>query len=392
MKLSAQQKKIFLTLLFIGTFANMDKSMIGLTVLQIGNDFDLLPSQTSIILSVFYISFIAITLPGGWFVDRFGYKKFTVAALTVLTLFTFVFSLPSSLALLAFLRLMVGFGQAGYTTGSPKIISENFTKEQSGTVLSIVLATAGVGGVLAYSLGSALININWRMAYWVLTALFLVALLMMIFFVPEKKQEKSNAPKVSFVAGWKSRNTLVLALGMLFNNLVAVALLSWLPSVLTANFGMTTGQISLILIGNSVIMAISIAGAGILVNKYFAGKEKLFILTTSICTGVALIIFISSSNMTLTIILLYLITILSMAAFTGFLGLPYKVISMSIIGSSFAVINIGAFIGGIISPLIIGNLVTAAGGSFYTGYIAMAVAIVISGLSPLLLGKSEQTA
>ena len=115
-----------------------------------------------------------------------------------------------------------------------------------------------------------------------------------------------------------------------------------------------------------------------------------FIVTTSIITAICLVVFISSTNMVLTLAMLYLITLFSMAAFTGFLGLPYRCISISIIGSSFAVINIGAFVGGFVSPLIIGNLVTASGGSFYSAYIAMAIGILISGLSILLLGKSEQ--
>lgn len=393
MNLTSQQKKTLFTLLFIGSISSLDKSMMGLTVMAVGEEFSLLPNQTSIILSVFYIGYIAITLPGGWFVDRFGYKKFVVSSLVILVIFSFCFSLPSSLALLACARLFVGVGHAGYTNGSPKIINENFIGKQKASIQSIVLMATGIGGVLAYTVGTALVNTNWRVAYWVMATLFFVALLLMLFLVPEKKkdnQASKDAPKVSILDGWKSRNTLVLALGLLFNNLVNVGLLSWMPSVLKANFTMDTKEISLILTGNAIVMAFASAAAGFILRKYFAGKEKNFVFLSCILTAVGLIAFIMSSNLILVITFLYIVTTLSMFTFTAFLSLPYQLIPSCIIGSSYAVINIGAFIGGIISPIIIGNLVTIAGGSFFTGFIVMAVAMVLCGLTPTLLKTVEK--
>ncbi len=393
MKLTLQQKKTLLTLLFIGSISSLDKSMMGLTVIAVGEEFSLLPSQTSIILSVFYIGYMAITFPAGWFVDRFGYKKFLLSSLAILVLFSFCFSLPSSLALLAFARLFVGVGHAGYTNGSPKIINDNFIGKQKASIQSIVLMTTGIGGVLAYTVGAALVNYNWRMAYWILATLFFVAFLLMLLFVPEKKKDKLDmkaAQKISFFDGWKSRNTLVLALGLLFNNLVNVALLSWLPSVLKANFNMESKEISLILTGNAIVMAIATAVAGYILRKYFAGKEKNFVFLSCFLTAVGLMVFITSSNLFLMVTFLYIVTALSMFTFTAFLSLPYQLIPSSIIGSSFAVINIGAFIGGIISPIIIGNLVTLAGGSFFTGFIVMAAAMVLCGITPFLLKTGER--
>ena len=393
MKLTLQQKKTLLTLLFIGSISSLDKSMMGLTVLAVGEEFSLLPSQTSIILSVFYIGYIAITLPAGWFVDRYGYKKFILSSLAILVLFSFCFSLPSSLALLACARLFVGIGHAGYTNGSPKIIDENFIGKQKGTIQSIVLMATGIGGVLAYTVGAALIHTDWRLAYWIIATLFFVAFLLLFFLVPEKKKDNQGmkeTQKISIFDGWKSRNTLVLALGLLFNNLVNVALLSWMPSVLKANFSMESKDISLILTGNAIVMAMATGVAGLILRKYFAGKEKKFVFLSCIITAGGLIAFITSHKLILTVAFLYVVTTLSMFTFTAFLSLPYQLVPSSIIGSSFAVINIGAFIGGIISPIIIGNLVTIAGGSFFTGFIVMAVAMVICGLTPALL-KTEGT-
>ncbi|WP_053583928.1 hypothetical protein [Lysinibacillus contaminans] len=137
-------------------------------------------------------------------------------------------------------------------------------------------------------------------------------------------------------------------------------------------------------------MAFASAAAGIILRKYFTGKEKYFVFLSCVLTAVGLMAFITSSNLILMIAFLYIVTTLSMFTFTAFLSLPYQLIPSSLIGSSYAVINIGAFIGGIISPIIIGNLVTIAGGSFFTGFIVMAVAMVICGLTPALLKTGEK--
>lgn len=64
--------------------------------------------------------------------------------------------------------------------------------------------------------------------------------------------------------------------------------------------------------------------------------------------------------------------------------LPYQTIPVRIIGSAFAVINIGAFVGGIVQGSGIGILVDMTGG-YVVPFIVMAVLLLISGLVPFLL-------
>lgn len=386
------QLLIIVTLLFIGSFANMDKSMIGLSVTAIARDFHLQPSQTGIILSVFYISFIAVTLPGGWLVDRYGYRMFVLISLAVLAVGSFLFGAVSGLVALALMRLFVGFGQAGYTNGAPKIISDNFPRDAQGRVQARVIATAGVGGVLAYTGGAFLISLNWRFAYVALGILYLVAFALMFVLVPEHKRTVEEqaarvaAPTVKISEAWTNWNTLILAIALLFNNLVGVALINWLPSVLSANMHVSAGtELDLIMIGNSVVMGVATAYAGTLVATHFVGREKIFMLVCSVISAVLLVLFISSRSLTLTVILLYLITVGTMFPFTALLSLPYRLVAPRIIGSAFAVINIGAFVGGILQGQIVGQLATKTGGSYTSAFIFLAVAIALAGIIPYLL-------
>lgn len=392
MKLDKAQWKIFWTLIFMGTIVNIDKSMISMTLLAFQKEFGWAPDQLSIILSVFYVSFILVTLIGGWVTDRYGYKKFVVSSLIVLAIFSILFGSVSSLLALAAFRLCVGFGQAAYTNGTPKILATNYSVEECSTVQPKILATAGVGGILAYTAATYVINLDWRYAYWGLGILYAVVLVMMLKYVPDKKPEIApGTAQVSIFEAYKNRNVLLLAGGMMFNNMVAVGLLSWLPAIFQANFHMEdTTQIGYILTINSIVMTVAIVAAGTVINKFFKHKEKTFVLSASVIGSLMLLGFIYTSSLSLAIVLLYLVTILMMSIFTTLLILPYRLVESRIIGSAFAVINIGCFIGGMICPLIIGKLAAASGGSYTSGVIAFAVFFLLSGIVPLWL--REKTA
>lgn len=391
-KMTRQQTLVVFTLLFIGSFANMDKSMIGLAVTGIARDFHLRPSDTGVILSVFYISSLAVTVPGGWVVDRYGYRRFVLVALGLSAVGSLLFGAVSGLTALAVVRLLVGFGQAGYMTGSPKIISDNFDQAARGGVQAEVIATAGVGGVLAYTAGAFLVSLNWRLGYFALALLYAVAFALMLVFVPEppdlaeQARSRSAAPQVRFSEAWKNWNTIVLAVALLFNNLVGVALVSWLPSVLAANMHVPLGtDLNLIMIGNSVVMGAAMVFAGRLIGTRFAGREKAFMLVCSACSAGLLVAFITAHQILLSVALLYLATALTVFAFTAILALPYRLVPARIIGSAFAVITMGAFVGGIAQGELVGQLASAAGGSFVPAFLFLAVAIMLAGLVPYLL-------
>ena len=358
MKFTKKEWIVFGIVFLIGIFANLDKSMIGFTANKLISTYGFTKAQVGNLSSVFYVSFILVTIPGGWLVDRFGYKKFVVISLTMLVIFSFLFGNVSSLAAILFLRFMVGFGHAGYTNGSPKIISENFQADQCAKVQSIVIATAGIGGILASTVGQAIINSNWHNAYYFLSGGYLVALI------------------------------LVLAVAILFSNLLGVALMFWLPNVFAVNFNIQDSSLlSTVMVGFYVVMTIATAISGSVITKYFKGKEQKFIFWSSVFTAICIVVFISSPFYQLSIAALYVGDFLMMVAFAGLLSLPYQLIPRKIIGSAFAVLNIGAFVGGIVSP----QLVSAFAGesSYFFSFIVLAVCMLISGIFALLVKKPE---
>lgn len=397
MNLTKKQWIVFGVIFLIGIFANLDKSMIGFTADKLISTYGFTKAQMGNLSSVFYVSFILVTIPGGWLVDRFGYKKFVVISLAVLMVFSFLFGTVSSLFAILFLRFMVGFGQAGYTNGSPKIISDSFEADQCARIQSFVVATAGIGGILASTVGESIIHTNWHHAYWFLGFGYLAALLLAIIFLKEHKKEESleqtktieKKEKIGFFDAWKNRNTLLLAGAVLFSNLVGVAMMFWLPNVFHVNFNIENpAMLSSVMVGFYVIMTIAMASSGIILTKYFKNKELTFIFWASVLTAVCLVIFITAPLYQLAIAALYVGDFAMMLAFSGLLAVPYQLIPRNIIGSAFAVLNIGAFVGGIVSPQLVSTF--ARSGSYTISFIVLAVCMVISGGLALLVKKPGQ--
>ena len=396
MKFTKKEWIVFGIVCLIGIFANLDKSMIGFTADKLISTYGFTKAEMGNLSSVFYVSFILVTIPGGWLVDRFGYKKFVVVSLSILTVFSFLFGNVSGLFSILLLRFLVGFGQAGYTNGAPKIISDNFAPEQCAKVQSIVIATAGIGGILASTVGQSIINVNWHYAYYMLAAGYLVALVLVVIFLKDKKvantgvKEKAQpAEKVGFFDAWKNKNTLLLAIAVLFSNLVGVAMMFWLPNVFHVNFDIqNSSMLSTIMVGFYIVMTIATAISGSVITKYFKGKEQKFIFWLSIITAICIVIFIAAPVYQVAIAALYVSDFTMMLAFSALLSIPYQLVPRKMIGSSFAVLNIGAFVGGIVSPQLVSAFAQA--NSYFFSFIVLAVCMVISGGAALLVKKPKE--
>lgn len=142
------------------------------------------------------------------------------------------------------------------------------------------------------------------------------------------------------------------------------------------------------MVGFYVIMTIAMASSGIILTKYFKNKELTFIFWASVLTAVCLVIFITAPLYQLAIAALYVGDFAMMLAFSGLLAVPYQLIPRNIIGSAFAVLNIGAFVGGIVSPQLVSTF--ARSGSYTISFIVLAVCMVISGGLALLVKKPGQ--
>jgi MFS family permease len=116
-------------LLYIGfCISYIDRVAISLSLVHIGKEFHLSPAALGVVLSVFYLSYAAMQIPGGWIADRWGSKWVVVTSIAFWSLFTLLTGLAWSLASLIAIRLLFGLCECGYTSASIKGIAEIYPR------------------------------------------------------------------------------------------------------------------------------------------------------------------------------------------------------------------------------------------------------------------------
>lgn len=382
----SQSIKVVMALMVGYSCVYMDKNMISTAVIPIATQFKLAPTQTGLIMSAFFLGYSLMQIPGGWLADKIGAKKVLMISLGLISLFSFLFGMVSMLMLFMLIRFFAGVGHGGYPASCSKSVAKNFRKEDRTLIQSLILSTSGIGGILAFAIGSNIIAINWRYAYLFLGTLFFIALVLVACFVPadtlakQAQEEHITYTSRSFKSIITDKNVVILFVTMLFLNITFYGSMSWLPTYLTQTYHLNIQSAGYILTANSLAQVFGTIVTGYLLTKYFLGKEKSYILGIAIVMAVLIIGLITINNLIISAILVVLIGTLSVASFCTVFTWPHKLFHEEQIGSVIGIVNTGGTLGGFIAPMLLGALIELNDGSFTLAFGFLAVAIVAAGI------------
>lgn len=385
--------KLIIALMAGYSMVYMDKNMVATAIIPIAEQLNFSPSQTGMIMSMFFLGYSVMQIPSGWLADKVGAKKVLMISLGMIALFSFMFGSVSSLMLFFAIRLFAGIGHGGYPASVSKSIAENFVPEQRTMVQSLILSTSGIGGILAFTLGANLVTQNWRFAYLVLGSLFLVALVLVALFVPETKPaskvELAAKPKASFKEMITNKDMIILFVIMLFLNMAYYGNMSWLPSYLTSTYHLSIQSASYILAANSIAQVFGTIATGYLLSTVFKDRERWFVVGTAVSIAAMVIAFISTDILWLSSVLVVFIGMLSISVFTAVFAWPHKLFGENNIGLAIGMIGTGGTLGGFLSPMILGKLIEVADGSYSYAFTFIASSVLITGLLIFLVKKEK---
>ncbi len=366
----------------------MDKLMVSTAILPIREQFGFSTAQAGMIMSFFFLGNSILQIPGGWLADKIGAKKTLMLSTGLIGLFSFAFGSVSSLVLFMIIRFCAGIGHCGYPPGCSKAVADNFPKDRRTMIQSLMLSTSGIGGILASTIGTNLIHINWRYGYIALGCLFTLACMLIALFVPNQMLEKPgigemNQPKIKFKEVITDRNVIVLSLSMMLLNFIGHGSMSWLPTYLSGKFDISLTTIGKVMAINSIFTTIATMLAGVLLSKLFLGKERGFIIVSSMIVAVLYFIFPMMDSLVGAALINVIMSVLFIGPFIAIFTWPHKIMDTSIIGTAIGIINTGGMIGGFLGPMILGRVVDANDGSFFPMYAVISVVTILCGLSVL---------
>jgi len=153
--------------LFMAALLNyVDRNVLGLLAVSIQKDLHISNQEYASIINFFLVSYTLANLLSGRVVDKLGVRLSLALFLGWWTVANALTGLARSLNQLCGLRFMLGLGEAGCYTASPKAVAEWFPVSERATAIGLYSAGSAVGATIAPVLVALVAgNYGWRRVF-----------------------------------------------------------------------------------------------------------------------------------------------------------------------------------------------------------------------------------
>ncbi|XP_041038124.1 protein spinster homolog 1 isoform X2 [Carcharodon carcharias] len=167
----------------------MDRFTVAGVLPDIEEYFQIGDSSSGLLQTVFICSYMVLAPVFGYLGDRYNRKWIMSSGIFFWSAITLLSSFVPQQCFwaLLFTRALVGIGEASYSTIAPTVIADLFVGDFRSRMLSIFYFAIPVGSGLGYIVGSKVTDFtdDWHWALRVTPGLGLVAVLLLVFVVPE---------------------------------------------------------------------------------------------------------------------------------------------------------------------------------------------------------------
>lgn len=421
-----------LMILLVLAFSTGDRAALSVAAGGMQKSLHLTKVDIGIVMSAFSWTYCIMQLPGGWLGDKIGSKKVMAIAISLWSVVTFILGFSGwlffSLGVLILLRVLLGVFESPVGPASGRILAGWFpTKERgiagaiynSAQYLSIAVFTPFMGWI-AYKFGWEYVYIDMGVL-----GIVIVALWLKLFYIP-RRHPKVNQAEIDYIkeggglvdfdydsgvseSGKIEKKTFKLRdIGTLFKSRTIVGVfiaqycvcaityfyLTWFPTYLVEARGFSILKAGIIASLPAICGCIGGVSSGFVSDGIFRKTNNLSIARKiPITIGLLLSTSIIACNYTNSNVIV--IFLMSLAFFgKGFGNLAWTVIGdiapKRILGVTGGLINgIGNF-AGVVTPIVIGIIVTKSG-SFNGGLLYIGLHGVVAILSYwLIVGKIKR--
>jgi len=239
--LSLNYRRYALGLLLAVNLLNyIDRQVLFAVFPLIKADLGISDTQLGFLGSSFMFSYMLFAPLFGWLGDRWNRIRLASGGLVIWSLATALAGLAPGFRTLLAARATVGVGEASFGTVSPGLISDYFSKEQRGQILSWFYVAIPVGSALGYLLGGILgQRFGWHAAFLMvgIPGLFLAIPIWLLRSPPRGGESATAESPVEKPAGgysvlFRNRSFVWNTLAMAAMTFAIGGLAQWMPSFL----------------------------------------------------------------------------------------------------------------------------------------------------------------
>jgi MFS transporter, DHA2 family, multidrug resistance protein len=192
----------------------IDTSIVNVALSDIQASLSTTLTQVSWVVSGYGIANVIILPLSAWLGDRFGKKSYFLFSLVGFTVASMLCGMATTFPMLVIARVLQGLTGGGLLAKAQAILFETFPKDEQamaqGLFGSIVIAGPAIGPTLG---GYIVTNIGWRWIFFVNLPFGILAMLMVLAFLP--KDEARSAAARARPVDWTGILLLAVGIGSL---------------------------------------------------------------------------------------------------------------------------------------------------------------------------------
>ncbi|MEV6774137.1 MFS transporter [Nocardia sp. NPDC051030] len=367
----------------------IDRTVINFALPDIGSDLGLDHTQRGLLVSVFFIAYALVQVPGGLLADRYGALRVGMIGLLAWSVFTGLTAVAWSFSALLAMRFLFGLVQGVFPAAAIKALAERSLPEQRTTATGWTNSSNAVGILLASVIAGILLpTAGWRVMFAVISILGVTVIVAWRRWMPEPLPQE----KIPMAAGGQAaeRRAVLFAPSLLgfaaifFGYDVLVwGVTAWTPSFLQEQRGISTIGIACAAVPSTLAAAAGVV-LGARISDKLGGQPRVIVVPAMLFTAVMLFFLPRAEPFPLFVIIGTLMSLAAGLAFMPAFAVPLRALPSTYIGAASGVIIFGGQLAGVLSPLAFGAVTDHF--SYTTAFETMAIgpllAIIAAWLVP----------
>lgn len=273
----------------------MDRNVMGAVAEQMKRDLGLTDAQIGLFQTVFLVCIAGFAIPAAFLIDRWSRRKGIALMAIIWSLATALTGLAGGFITVLLARVLVGVGEAGYSSGGTAMLSAAFPEERRAKILGIFNASIPLGAALGTVLGGILAQKSgsWSMPFFVFAVPGIV-LAGVTLFLPDYRTVRAEDTR-GFGTALRSLvriPTLRLTyLGFAMNVFVTSALLAWLPPYFSRLYGLDSADAAK---KAAIVFVLALIGAplgGFIADRWARSNPRGRLLSCAATSAVAAVLF-----------------------------------------------------------------------------------------------------
>ncbi|MDR0647602.1 MAG: MFS transporter [Puniceicoccales bacterium] len=165
----------------------------GVIANELMGTFNMTASTFGVVSSCFYITYVAMQIPTGVLLDKFGSRAIISSGALLSAVATFVFGSAQSVFQLQMGRFILGVATASGFIGCTKLISELIPPQQYSIFVGITLFAGCIGGICGGTPTAWLVSVTgWRETTFIIAGFGILISLLAFFCMPPLSRQFSN--------------------------------------------------------------------------------------------------------------------------------------------------------------------------------------------------------